>query len=137
MVVMEEICEAFDDAEKITVIKEGNEKSYLIGSYEYKMVSDAFGNLTEGSRQMPALGVSLNNETLKAKKQGVWVEFDFGKVLECCGMPFEKLLFEVKEEYYGFNLIRYTSKYGYDGRCFYLDLVDKNMSEFYNFMINF
>ena len=49
-------------------------------------------------------------------------------------MPFEKLLVQVGKEYYGFNLIRYTSERGYDGRCFYLDLVGKNMNDLYDLL---
>ena len=51
-------------------------------------------------------------------------------------MPFEKLLVEVGKEFYGFNIIRYTSERGYDGRCFYIDLVNKNMSDFYNILMD-
>ena len=85
---------------------------------------------------MPAYGVSLDKKTVKAMKNGLWVEFDFGKLTEYNGMPFEKLLVEVGKEFYGFNIIRYTSERGYDGRCFYIDLVNKNMSDFYNILMD-
>jgi len=128
---MENITEAFDEAKTVYVIKDGNEKSYSDGSAEYGLIVSAFNRMVEGARQMPAYGVSLDKETRKAKKRGLWVEFDFGKAYECSGMPFEKLLVEVADYFQGFNLIRYTSEYGYDGRCFYLDLDGKNMFEFY------
>ena len=85
-----------------------------------------------GAHEMPAYGVSLNDETTKAMKSGVWAEFSFGRELSSGGMPYEKLLINVEPEWTGFNLIRYTAKHGYDGRCFYYDLVSKDMSSFYD-----
>ena len=69
-------------------------------------------------------------------KKGLWVEFSFEKVLECNGMPFEKILVSVLKDSQGVNLIRYNTNCGYDGRCFYLDLIGKNMGNFYDLLLN-
>ena len=78
----------------------------------------------------------MNSETLKVLKSGIWVEFDFGKVYESNGMPYEKLLINVQKSSYGFNLIRYNSQGGYYGRCFYYDLAGNTMDDFYDILQN-
>lgn len=132
---MEEINNAFKSAKEINVYKEGVKTTYSLGSEEYKKILSSFYETIEGSHEMPAYGVSLNRDTVKALQSGLWTEFVFGKKMECNGMPFEKLLISVGKEHYGFNIIRYTTKFGYDGRCFYLDLVGKNMNNFYDILL--
>ena len=132
-----EIFEVFETAEKITVYNQGNAAQYTAGSKPYSEILQCWYSMTEVAHDMPAYGVSLNRETVKALKSGLWVEFDFGKRLEVNGLPFEKLLIGVEREFYGFNLVRYNAENGYDGRCFYFDLNGKNMSDLYNLLLNF
>ncbi|MDE7082602.1 MAG: hypothetical protein K2O89_02735 [Clostridia bacterium] len=136
MIVMEEIVEAFDSAETVSVYNDGDKTVYSSGEEEYAKILACWNEMIDGAHDMPAFGVSLDNYTRQEMKQGLWVEFDFGKVLECNGMPFEKLLISVKKSFQGFNLIRYNADCGYDGRCFYLDLVGKNMDNLYNLLLN-
>lgn len=136
MVVMEEIYEVFDKSEQITIYSDGAKTQYSPIDENYSKILGKWNELLTGSHQMPAYGVSLNDYTLEQLKSGLWVEFTFKKEYECGGMPFQKLLVEVKEGFYGFNIIRYTEKYGYDGRCFYIDLNGKTMSDFYGFLAN-
>lgn len=117
MIVME-IDDIFTETEKINVYNNGSSTTYLVGQKPYEDIMLSWNNLLNGSHEMPAYGVSLNKETLKAMNSGLWVEFDFGKPTEYNGMPFEKLLVEVNKGFYGFNIIRYTKQNGYDGRCF-------------------
>ena len=124
---MREIINVFDKAERIKVFSEGEATTYNCGTDEYKGITECWYEMIANAYEMPAFGVSLNNETVKALKSGRWIEFDFGKRLEINGMPFEKLLIQVESNYKGFNLIRYTKERGYDGRCFYLNLVDNDM----------
>jgi len=131
---MKEISEAFDYTESVNVYKDGVKTVYSAGSDDYKKILSCWNEMIEGAHDMPAYGVSLNRLTVKEMEKNLWVEFDFGRALECRHMPFEKLLVQVGKEYYGFNLIRYNTDYGYEGRCFYLDLVDKNMNEFYDLL---
>ena len=133
---MEEICEVFDSAEAVNVYYNGVKTVYSAGSEEYNKILAIWNKMIDGAHDMPAFGVSLDRYTKEEMKKGLWVEFGFGKVLECNGMPFEKLLVSVEKDSQGFNLIRYNTNCGYDGRCFYLDLVGKNMGNFYDFLLD-
>ena len=136
MVIMEEICDAFDSAETVNIYNGGVKTSYSAGGEEYVKILSCWNDMVSGAHQMPAFGVSINAYTVEEMKKGLWLEFDFNTVLECNGMPFEKLLVKVEKEYQGFNLIRYTAENGYDGRCFYLDLFGKNMGNLYDLLLN-
>ena len=135
MVIMEEISEVFDSAEIINVYNEGTKTAYSAGGKEYESVLTVWNKTIVGAYEMPAYGVSLNNLTVEEMQKNLWLEFEFGKELQHNGMPFEKLLVQVQKEFYGFNLIRYMSGHGYDGRCFYLDLNGKNMDGLYDLLI--
>ena len=135
MVVME-LNEVFNEAESINVYNDGVKVSYASGGKEFEKVLKGWNTLIDGAHQMPAFGVSLNRETVKQIQSGLWAEFVFDGVKECDGMPFEKLLINVIKDFQGFNIIRYNSNYGYDGRCFYYDLVGRNMADFYDILVN-
>ena len=132
---MEEISEYFDSAQTINVYNQGTKTAYSAGGKEYASVLTVWNKMIAGAHEMPAYGVSLNHLTVEEMQKNLWLEFDFGKELLHNEMPFEKLLVNVGKEYYGFNLIRYTSKRGYDGRCFYLDLNGTNTNELYDLLI--
>ena len=134
--VIERICEAFEEAESITVYSEGKAERYVCGDATFEIILEGFEKMIEGSRQMPAFGVSLDGETRTAMQERLWVEFSFSGTHFCGDMPFEKLLVQVNEGYHGFNIARYNASCGYHGRCYFLDLVDKTMTEFYNLLIN-
>ncbi len=136
MVIMEEITEAFGETETILVYNNGAQTAYSAGEEQYNKILACWNEMIGGAHDMPAFGVSLDRYTKEEMKKGLWVEFDFKKVLECNGMPFERLLVEVQKNFQGFNIIRYNADYGYDGRCFYLDLVGKNMDKFHDLLLN-
>lgn len=136
MIVFEEIADSFGYADGAALYNDGNKRIFEEGTREFALILDACKEMTGGARQMPAYGVSLNDYTVADMQTGLWVEFIFGETSECDGMPFEKLLIKAERESAGFNLIRYNSRCGYDGRCFYLDLVNKNMSEFCDILLN-
>lgn len=131
-----ELENAFEKAENINVYNDGKVVTYSAQTDEYKSILKAWNEMLDGAHLMPAFGVSLNRETVKAMKEGLWVEFDFNKIYESGGMPYKKLLVAVKRGDNGFNLIRYMQEYGYDGRCFYYDLVNKDMSGLYDLLRN-
>ncbi|MDE6597491.1 MAG: hypothetical protein K2K60_02505 [Clostridia bacterium] len=131
-----ELDKAFDKAESINVYSNGEVINYAANQKPFKEILVSWNDMIDGAHQMPAYGVSLNRETLKALKSGLWVEFVFDEVYENGGMPFEKLLIQVEKSFTGFNLIRYTTEYGYDGRCFYYDLLNKNMDNLYDILVN-
>ena len=136
MCINVELYESFDNAENINVYNNGEMNVYGAGTEEFDNVLTGWKIMTDGARDMPAFGVSLNSETLKVLKSGIWVEFYFGKVYESNGMPYEKLLINVQKSSYGFNLIRYNSQGGYYGRCFYYDLAGNTMDDFYDILQN-
>lgn len=121
--------------EKINVYNDGEILCYGKQDGKFEEICAVWQDMLATAHQMPAFGVSLHKETSKAIKEGVWAEFDFDGAYSADGMPFEKLLVNVVPEFTGFNVIRYNKKVGYDGRCFYFDLVNKDMSGLYNCLI--
>ena len=136
MFIEVELNDIIETSESINVYNNGEVTVYGVEDAAYNQIIEGWTVMTKNAHDMPAYGVSLNKETLKAMNSGLWVEFDFGKPTEYNGMPFEKLLVEVNKGFYGFNIIRYTKQNGYDGRCFYIDLVNKDMNDFYNVLVN-
>ena len=115
------IAQYFSLSVQIAVYENGEKVVYEKGSKEYFEILYAVNEMTTDAHELPAFGVSLDNETREAIEQGVWLEFVFAETQCHNEMPFDSLLFEVKSEDSGFNLIRqYNGKY--DGRCFYLNL---------------
>lgn len=137
MCIAVELDASFDYAEKINIYNDGAIIVYSNGDKRFDEILIGWKTMIESAHEMPAFGVSLNKETQVAKNSGVWVEFVFGNVLESNGMPYKMLLVHVQKCSQGFNLIRYNCKSGYDGRCFYYDLIGKDMSNFYNILVNF
>ncbi len=131
---MEDIFNVYEKAVAINVYTVGDKKTYQSGTKEFRDILKCWNEMLENAYDMPAYGVSLHKQTLEEMKSGRWIEFDFGKQLEYNGMPFEKLLVQVESVYQGFNLIRYNKKGGYDGRCFYINLVGKDMSKLCEFL---
>ena len=127
--------QAFEMAENINIYNEGAISTYAAGSKQYNDILVCWTDAIRCAHIMPAYGVSLNDYTLEALQSGLWIEFDFGKQLESGEMPYEKLLIQIAKGYYGFNLIRYNSVGGYDGRCFYYDLNGKNLDGLYDLLL--
>ncbi len=132
MIMEIELDKMTDYAQSVSVMIDGETTAYVVGEQKFNEICAAWNNMIFGAHRMPAYGVSLDNETRQAIKSGVWAEFVFDKKLSSDGMPYEKLLVNAQPEWSGFNIIRYTSEFGYDGRCFYYDLVNKDMSMFYD-----
>lgn len=136
MCISVELNEAFDYAEKINVYNDGQTTVYRPQDRGFDEIIVGWKAMIDGARTMPAFGVSLDRETRQELKHDLWVEFDFDRRMEYRRMPYEKLLIKVERYNSGFNLIRYTAEKGYDGRCFYYDLVNNNMSDFYDILLN-
>ena len=135
MCISVELDSAFDCAEKINVYKDGAVTVYGAGDKAFKEILVSWKSMIDGAHIMPAFGVSIGRETRKELNKGVWVEFEFKETYAYNEMPFEKLLINMQEGFSGFNLIRYNSDRGYDGRCFYYSLVGKDSTDFYNLLI--
>ena len=123
-------------SESINLYNNGEMTTYKKNETPYNQIVEGWMLLLENSREMPAFGVSLNGETLEARNSGLWVEFVFDRQYTRNGMSFEKLLLKVEKDWHGFNVVRYNAQGGYSGRCFFFDLVDKNMSKFYDILCN-
>ncbi len=91
--------------------------------------------LTTKSYFSPAFGVANNDITLKELQKGLWFEMEFNNTCFFAEMPFNKLLINVKPDFYGFNLIRFHEN-GYDGRCLFLN-THNSSTKFYNNLLNF
>lgn len=89
--------------------------------------------MLQDSHTMPAFGVSIHTETLKSIKQGIWLKLQYNGTQSLDDMPFDELLIEVNPEFSGFNIIR-GNKGIYDGRCFYIDLIDADMKSLYDYV---
>ena len=125
------IQEAIADCDKIEVIIENESKVYDNISTEFDNILNLINNMLKSSHEMPAFGVSLHNETMKAKQTGVWLELYYDNTCMNNDMPFDSLLIQVEPEYTGFNIIRKNNGM-YDGRCFYIDLINNNMEQLYD-----
>ena len=118
---VENVASKFGQASSINVTIKNKTTTLARGDEKFELVLSALENMTAGSRQMPAFGVSLDEETRKAMQDGTWIELVYDDTMEVSGMKFESLLIEVKENYSGINIIRKVNG-KYEGRCFYLDL---------------
>ena len=136
MVMEIELEKITDYAKEVNVYNNGKTAIYPVGSAKFNEICAQWNAMLDGAHIMPAFGVSLHRETVKQMQKGVWAEFGFDKQYSSNGMPYEKLLIAVNPEWSGFNIVRYTAERGYDGRCFYYDLVSKNMSAFYNCLVD-
>lgn len=124
----------FTKSDKITIFKDGEPTTFEQNSKQYDKILGTFQDTIFNAYEMPAFGVSLHDETIEALKSGLWLEFHFAEEQEHNGMNFSSILINVSPEDMGFNLIRqYEGRY--EGRCYYLNLIDHNMSEVYNTII--
>ena len=122
---LEEILLSSDEA--ISIIN-GEKQTLLLDELE-----PVIQTMLNGHYEMPAFGVSIDNETRKAMKTGVWLELIYNQSHEYNEMPFEKLLIEINPTFYGFNIIRFHDNM-YEGRCYYINLNNINMQNLYDFL---
>lgn len=130
-----ELNEVFDYAKEINIYYNGIKTFYRVGDDNFSKILTSWNSMLVGGHTMPAFGVSLNSQTIEGMQRGLWIEFKFEKQFEVNELPFKKLLINIQKDYTGFNIIRYNSQRGYDGRCFYYSL-DKDMSEVYNLILS-
>lgn len=117
--------EQLNQVESVNVYIEGECIQISCGDSRFDDILTAFSEMMEGYREMPAFGVSLHEEVENAKENGLWVEFCYENIHIYEGMPYERLLIELKNGDLGFNIMRfYNGKY--EGRCFYVDLKNDN-----------
>ena len=120
----------FSNSSSVIIYKDSLSHEFFKGEEEYVRILNGWNEMVFDAVEMPAFGVSLDSLTREQMKEGEWIEFVFDGVCEFNEMPFEKLLVKVEDSYSGFNIVRYMTDGGYHGRCFYLQLNGKDMSEF-------
>ena len=122
MIVMnyeQKINDIIKTASSIVVYRDGKRQTFASGQAEFSNILNKILACFENSRIMPAFGVSLHDETLKAMQTGAWVEVVFPAQQELNDLPFTSLLFRL-DNAFGINLIR-RHEGKYSGRCIYLE----------------
>ena len=121
--------------EYINVYNSGEMRKFSKEDSGFGAVMVAFYEMMDGHHEMPAFGVSIDKEVRVSMAEGVWIEFVFDSTYIHNDMPFERLLINVQEDFSGFNVVRFNNG-KYEGRCFYVDLVDKKMNNLYRAIQN-
>ena len=121
MTIKNSIVSFFDFTTRIEIFYNGQKNIFLKSDKEFDLILNSLKTITKNSHDMPAFGVAIHNEVLRALKYGYWIELVFNNKNTFNNMPFESLLIEVNSEHTGFNLFRKVNG-KYDGRCFYLTL---------------
>ena len=129
----ENLTDSFKYSTSINLFIDGDKTTYSKTDAEFESILSCLNDLTNGSHEMPAYGVSLDYETKKAIASGVWLELNFDEYNKVNDLPFTSLLIEVNKDFYAFNLIR-KQKGGYTGRCFHLSLNNKNMESLHSLL---
>lgn len=126
---LDKLTDCFDISSKL-IIRINNQQTFLNkGDDKFESIINSLKNTTKHSHEMPAFGVSIDDETRKEIVKGVWIELIFDGTYDYNEMPFESLLIKVDKDDYGFNLIRKNNG-KYEGRCFYISL-NNSMRQLY------
>lgn len=97
-----------------------------------KLQEEVFA-LFENSRTMPAFGVCFDEMHKEEVKNGTFVSLKFDGIYQVNDLPFDELVFKVERDFQGFNLCR-GMRGIFQGRCIYIDLVQKDMSALSSFI---
>lgn len=86
-----------------------------------------------GLQDMPALSVTADEFVDELKKQGMFLELEFEKVIDINGYKFDKIGFVVQTDYKGVDINRSLNG-KYFGRNLYVNLFS-DMVNLYNFLL--
>jgi len=126
-----EINNYFNICDNMYVVCDNNK--HILDSNSTNIIMLELDGLCENSNEMPALGVSIHNETITELKKGLWLILKYNDTQYHKDMPFDELLININSEDFGFNIIRGNNG-TYDGRCYYLN-INSNMSNLHNTII--
>lgn len=118
--------------DKIILYNDNN--SYFCDENQQNLINISIIEMLKDSHEMPAFGVSLDNETRQELKSGLWVEFIYNHTNQYNEMYFDKLLIKVNKSDMGFNICREYNGL-YEGRCYYISL-NGDMEVLYNKIID-
>lgn len=118
---IDNFCDVVGKSYQIQIMYDGENQTYSRNDNLFMDIIGEMLSIFEESREMPSLGVSLDNLTREEMKNGIWLQLDFEDEIVYSGMPFDSLLFKLENNSYGLSVIR---KYQglYEGRCYYFDL---------------
>lgn len=133
--MQEQIDFVFNDCNAIKFYKNGRTKIILKDEKSFDEFMQLWQINLKNSYEMPSLGVSLDSETKQALSSGYYVEFLFDKQIFHNDMPFDSLLVELSKNQGGYQLIRGLDN-TYEGRCFYVNLIENDNNELLNFVKN-
>jgi len=119
---------------KINIYKEGVVNEIYKNDPLFNILNYEFCNMLIDSREMPALGIALNDEIVNELNMGLWIEFVFHDVHVHEGLEFSSLLIKVEPDSFGFNIFRKVNG-EYMGRCFYIQLNEKSMGNFSKILV--
>lgn len=125
--------EALGQASQVNAYRDGQE--IVMTESEKAQLQEKVDLVFQDAILMPALGVSLDEQTKQDMQQGLWLQFEYGDIKVCNELPFDTLLIHVEKDFTGLNVIR-GNQGNYWGRCFYLGL-KSDMNELYDFLIAF
>ncbi len=132
---LDSIDKYFGYSNSVITYTDGTAIEYKSGTEKYGEIIALLEEICEGSREMPAYGVSLNEETKKEMKNGVWLELVYLTPQAHSDMPFDSLLIWVQPHFQGFDLIR-GQKGKYEGKCFHIYSPKTTMEKLYNYLIS-
>ena len=90
----------------------------------------------ESSHTLPAFAVTTDEIFHEQIKDGIFVSIKFDNVLQINELPFDELIYKVEKDTHGFNLFRGMNGI-FQGRCIYIDMMDGNMNDLYDFLTKF
>lgn len=123
------LIDSFGLSKRMIVSFDGEDFVFEKGNDKFEKILSSLLKVLVDSHEMPAYCVSLDEETRKEKKNGVWIEFVFDENCKHEGMDFESLLLKVEKDNFAMNLIRkFDGKF--EGRCFHLSLSDSTTQFF-------
>lgn len=120
-----------NNIERVNIYSNGEMIYFDANSEIAKEIFEVYADMLDGYHETPSLGVALNDEVKEETKSGLWVEFEYDNYYDHNGMAYTKLLMRLEPDCSGYNLIRYDNG-KYEGRCFYISLMNKNTTLLYN-----
>jgi len=127
------IYEAIKGCEKVEIVVDNITTVVDNGSDNYTQIFDELDKMLNNAHEMPAFGVSLDNEVNEALKTGVWLKLIYSDTITYNEMTFDTLLIEVQKNWNGFNIHRGNNGI-FEGRCYYISLTDTNMDNLYELL---
>lgn len=92
--------------------------------------------LFKNAHTLPAFAVTTDEFFHEQLQDGIFVSIKFDNVLHLNELPFDELAFKVEKDTHGFNLYRGMNGI-FQGRCIYIDMMDGDMNELYDFLSGF